>query len=130
VSTNAIMDTMGAKRRRRRRSWTDAEKEEIVAASLASGTSVSAVARHYDVNANQLFIWRRLHRAGSLVGTKSSRPALVPVKIVDDKVVGKIPTTSDLARIEIALPSGYRLWVDAPVDGETLRHVLDVLERR
>ena len=36
--------------RRRYRSWPDALKREIVAASWAPGASVSVVARHYDVN--------------------------------------------------------------------------------
>ena len=39
---------------RRRRSWPEAIKREIVAASLAPGASVSVVARQYDVNANQV----------------------------------------------------------------------------
>src|SRR5450759_3286650 len=48
--------------RRRNRSWPEALKREIVAASFAPGASVSVVARHYDVNANQVFSWRRLYR--------------------------------------------------------------------
>jgi transposase len=40
-------------------------KREIVAASLTPGSSVSLVARRYDVNANQVFAWRRRYRAGS-----------------------------------------------------------------
>ena len=35
--------------RRRHRSWPEALKREIVEASLASGSSVSVVARRYDV---------------------------------------------------------------------------------
>jgi len=45
--------------RRRHRSWPEAFKREIVAASLAPGASVSAVARKYDVNTNLVFTWRR-----------------------------------------------------------------------
>ena len=48
--------------RRRNRSWPDALKREIVAASFAPGSSVSMVARHYDVNTNQVFSWRKLYR--------------------------------------------------------------------
>ena len=43
---------------RRNRSWPEALKREIVVASYAPGSSVSPVARHYDVNANQVFGWR------------------------------------------------------------------------
>jgi len=40
--------------KRRHRSWPEALKREIVAAALLPGASVSAVARRYDVNANQV----------------------------------------------------------------------------
>jgi len=39
-------------------------KREIVAASLEPGSSVSLVARRYDVNANQVFAWRKRYRSG------------------------------------------------------------------
>ncbi len=42
--------------------WPEALKREIVAASFAPGSSVSVVARQYDVNANQVFGWRRRYR--------------------------------------------------------------------
>ena len=45
--------------RRRHRSWPDALKREIVAASLVPGASVSLVARQYDVNTNLVFTWRK-----------------------------------------------------------------------
>ena len=57
------MDTSGAKRRHKR--WPEALKREIVAATLVPGASVSVVARQYDVNANQVFSWRRRYREAS-----------------------------------------------------------------
>ena len=51
------MDTNG--RRRANKRWPEALKREIVAASLFAGASVSVVAWQYDVNANQVFGWRR-----------------------------------------------------------------------
>jgi transposase-like protein len=45
--------------RRRHRSWPEALKREIVAASLAPGASVSVIARRYDVNTNLVFTWRK-----------------------------------------------------------------------
>jgi transposase len=48
--------------RRRNRSWPEPLKREIVAASFAPGSSVSMVARQYDVNANQVFSWRKRYR--------------------------------------------------------------------
>ena len=58
MSTKPVMGTT-APGRRRNRSWPEALKREIVAASFAPGSSVSIVARQYDVNANQVFSWRK-----------------------------------------------------------------------
>ena len=44
---------------RRRRSWTGDEKRRIVEERLAAGASIAEVARRHDLNANQLFAWRR-----------------------------------------------------------------------
>jgi hypothetical protein len=53
------------KRRRRHRPWPEALKREIVAATLAPGSSVSVVPRRYDVNADQVFAWRRRYRGAA-----------------------------------------------------------------
>jgi transposase-like protein len=58
VSTKPVMGTT-ATGRPRNRSWPEALKREIVAASFSPGSSVSIVARQYDVNANQVFSWRK-----------------------------------------------------------------------
>ena len=58
MSTKSVMGTT-ATGRPRNRSWPEALKREIVAASFAPGSSVSIVARQYDVNANQVFNWRK-----------------------------------------------------------------------
>ena len=42
------------------------EWREIVEETLLPGISVSRVARRHDVNANQLFYWRKLYREGRL----------------------------------------------------------------
>ena len=47
---------------RRRRRWSEARKRRIVAESYQPGVSVSVVARRHDVNANQVFGWRRQYR--------------------------------------------------------------------
>ena len=48
--------------RRRRRRWSEAQKRQIVSESYEPGVSVSIIARRYNVNANQVFKWRRLYR--------------------------------------------------------------------
>jgi transposase len=52
-------DEDSAQLRRKRRSWTTDEKRRIVDESLGDGTSITEVARRHDLNANQLFTWRR-----------------------------------------------------------------------
>lgn len=119
------MDTNG-RGRRRNRSWPEALKREIVAASFEPGASASRVARRYDVNTNQLFSWRRLYRDG-LLG--SGGPALVPVTVATTPAAGGIASGAT-ETIEIEVPGGYRVRVGSGVDGKALRLVLDVLTRR
>jgi transposase-like protein len=81
VPTMSDVDTSGAKRRRNKR-WPEALKREIVAATYLPGSSVSVVARQYDVNANQVFRCRRLAgNSGAARPPSSSATGLVPVTI-------------------------------------------------
>jgi transposase len=45
--------------RRVRRSWSDTEKQRIVAEAFCAGASVADVARRHGVNANLIFNWRK-----------------------------------------------------------------------
>lgn len=125
---------MGTSERRRYKRWPEALKREIVAASFAPGASVSLVARQYDVNANQVFGWRRRYReviAPSL--STPSTPGLVPVTITpepedDGSAAPSAPAAAETIEIEV---SGiYRIRVGSEFDGAALRRVLDVLGRR
>ncbi len=128
VSTNTIMDTIDG--RRRRRTWTEEVKREIVAASFEPGASASVVAQRYDVNTNQLFLWRRLYRKGLLASTGTSEAALLPLTITGDPVAARGRAPAEIGRIEIELPNGCRIRVEPGIDGKALRRILDVLERR
>ncbi len=127
MSTTSLMGTNRAVGRRNR-SWPEALKREIVAASFAPGASVSVVARRYDVNANQLFSWRKRYRAGLLTPADKALAQMVPVVIADEDV-SAIAKSVD-GTIEIDLTGQYRVRVSDGFDGATLRRVLDVLERR
>lgn len=112
--------------RRRHRSWPEELKREIVAASREPGTSVSMVARRYDVNANQVFAWRKRYREE--VGAAAPLQ-LVPVTVTSDRAHEPAPvSTSEL--IEIELAGGCRVRVGNGVKASALRLVLDVLDRR
>jgi transposase len=71
--------------RRRNRSWPEARKREIVAASYAAGSSVSTVARHYDVNANQVFSWRKRYRDEPHAAASLSAPQMIPVMVTPEQ---------------------------------------------
>ena len=112
--------------RRRHRSWPEALKREIVAASLVPGASVSLVARQYDVNSNLVFTWRK--RLGA-TAPAALAPQMVPVVVVPDPPIAVVPSNAAEV-IEIELPRGYRVRVGSSVKGAALRLVLDALERR
>lgn len=109
---------------RRYRSWPEALKREIVAATYEAGASVSKVAQRYEVNANQVFAWRK--RLGP-VGVETCR--MVPVVVTPEASVTCLPV-DPAPVIEIDLAGGYRIRVGEGVQTATLRQVLDVLERR
>ncbi|MEQ1711376.1 MAG: transposase [Hyphomicrobium sp.] len=122
------VDTSGAKRRRNKR-WPEALKREIVAATSLPGSSVSVVARQYDVNANQVFRWRRLAEK-SEASSSSSPGGLVPVTITpesEDKTASAEPAHSDIIEIEVG--GDCRVRVGSSFDARALKRVLDVLSR-
>jgi transposase len=126
------MGTSGERRRNKR--WPEALKREIVAATLQPGASVSVVARQYDVNANQVFSWRRRYgESGKPPAPPSPPSGLVPVLIAPDpgNVVGATSTTPSTAEtIEIEVAGDCRVRVGASFDARALKRVLDVLRKR
>ena len=55
-------ELLGQERRHR---WSTDQKLAMVRESLESGQSVSVVARRNGINANQLFLWRKLYQDGA-----------------------------------------------------------------
>ena len=131
MSTKSVMGTTRtATGRRRNRSWPEALKREIVAASLVPGASVSVVARRYDVNANQVFSWRKRYRDVPSAAAVAAAPRLVPVTVTPEQDAAASQPASVAATIEIDLAGRYRVRIGSAVDAQALRRVLDVLERR
>ena len=125
---------------RRRRRWSEAQKRQIVAETHELGVSVPMVAQRYNLNANQVFRWRRLFReperaggAGRFVpvvveAAPSQEPDAATMSPPSESVVaGGQPATG---RMEIVLASDRRVIVDRTVDGAALARVIAVLERR
>ena len=118
VSTSALVDADEAGTRTARRRWPEALKRRIVGESLAPGSSVSVVARRYDVNANQLFKWRRQYEAAG----SGDRPAMVPVAIWPSGA-----SAGCVGTIEIDLASGVRVRISGAVEASVVRQVLEHL---
>jgi transposase len=129
VSTKPVMG-ITATGRRRNRAWPEALKREIVSASYATGASVSTVARHYDVNANQVFSWRKRYRDEPRAPAVRSAPQLIPMMVTAEQDAVVTQPSSATETIEIDLAGKYRVRVSSGVDAQALRRVLDVLERR
>jgi transposase len=123
VSTCGEVDTKQACSAGRRRQWPAALKRQIVEETFAPGASASVVARRYDVNANQLFRWRRDWRDG-LLGEGAAEPRLVPVAVAEES------SAPGGGVIEIELGPGARVRVIGAVDATALRQVLEVLRPR
>src|SRR3982074_2272603 len=104
--------------RLRNRSWPEALKREIVAASFAPGSSVSVVARQYDVNANQVFSWRKRYRDDPHPAADRPAPQLIPVMITaeQDAVAAQPPAVAE--QIEIDVTGKYRVRVGSGFDGQ------------
>jgi transposase len=102
----------------RRRRWSLAEKNRIVAESLTTDASVVEVARRHDIHPNLLHLWRRQARSGTVAPVRRPSDAqgnevqFAPVAIAaDERVFAPSP-----GMIEIEFASGTRLRITGPVD--------------
>jgi len=107
--------------------WSEALKRQIVAETLEPGSSVSIVARRHDVNANQLFKWRRElmpERPPAVVDSG----AMVPVEIASEPERRRPRRQVERAGfIEIEFGSGARVCIRGEVAPKTLRQVIELL---
>jgi transposase len=116
----------GAKRQHRSKQ----ERRAIVEETLKPGASVSRIARAYDINANQVFAWRKLYREGRLeipAGTK----ALVPVKIIETLERSRPPSQSKITRSGIIdIEVGHaRVRIEGAADPDCVRAAVEGLIR-
>jgi len=125
----------------RRRRWSVEQKREIAAESLEAGISPITVARRYGISSGLLYTWRRHLLEGSLGVPRQPQAkfARVEVMAVPADPAPALPPVAPAAAapsgpmngmIEIALPGGVSVRVDAQVDSGALRRVLAALTRR
>jgi transposase len=127
----------------RRRRWSVEQKREIATESLEPGISPITVARRYGISSGLLYTWRRHLLEGSL-GTafrpvaRFARVAVMSMPAQPAAATPSLPPPTPTrhsmnhpdGRIEIALPGGVIVRVDAHVDSGALGRVLAALARR
>ena len=124
MSLSNVVD--GVRARRKRRSWSVEEKRRIVDESLEDGASIAEVARRHDLNANQLFTWRRHFGFEPLDSDPNDLAPILPVMIVADTAASGHGRPGQM---EIVLTGGDRIIVWADVETAALARVLKAMAR-
>jgi transposase len=109
--TNGRVEVITSVQRRRR--WSAAEKEQLVAATLAPGASVSALAHAAGIHPSQLYGWRR-----QLCPRLNAAAAFTAVRIAAEPTsVASLPGPG---QIDIEFASGARMRITGALDPATL----------
>ena len=125
----------------RRRRWAPEQKREIVAESYGGELTPTEVARKHGISSGQLYTWRR-----EMLGLRSAVATRAVPRFAEVSVGGSAPpipsptsmpaaaaaqpASDPVGHMEIVLPGGIVIRVDAEVDGAALRRVLTALGRR
>ena len=122
--------------------WTAEQKRAIVAESLGSELTPTEVARKYAISSGLLYSWRQQVLGGQVSVVTGSAPSFARVEFgpalqapdgrepVSPTVPAPPPSSRPDGVIEVVLPSGVLVRVDAAVDVRALRRVLSALDDR
>jgi transposase len=137
----AEVDILGASDRRRIRSAQ--EKAALLAEIYAAGGKVRLVARRHGISESLLYNWRSARKAAAVAMGASPEIAFIPIGVVeataprgpallapaDLEPTPQPPSAGGKAgSIEIALPNGTRISVDACVNEKALSRVLRAMQ--
>jgi transposase len=127
----------------RRRRWSIEEKREIVSESLRPGVKPSEIIHRHGITSGQLYAWRQqlTRRVGGELPRPGDQaqpaPSFARVDVVCQPPLARpfvqvpLSTVSRMrGLIEIVLPGGTSVRVDAQVDDRALRCVLGALRER
>jgi transposase len=124
--TKAQVEVITSVQRRRR--WSRAEKERIVAAALEPGAVASEVARAAGIHASQLFRWRQ-----QLCERAQVPAAFNPVAIAAEPgtvaLSSPSPSPERAGTVEIEFATGGRMRITGPVDAATVSAVIKALAK-
>ena len=131
--------------RSERRRWSLEQKREIVAESLGPGLTPTEVARKYSISSGQLYTWRRelLSVQTSIITRATPRFAEVETERAPPQHAANQPAPTEAhppcsfaapprpdGLIELVMPNGVVVRMDAHVDSRALRRILGALEER
>ena len=120
--TKAQVEVITSVQRRRR--WSRAEKERIVAATMEPGAVASEVARAAGVHSSQLFRWRQQ------LCERAQIPAVFhPVAVPAEPEAGSSPSPERTGVIEIEFAGGGRMRISGPVDASTVSALMKALAK-
>ena len=114
----------------RRRRWSRAEKERIVAAALERGAVASEIARESGIHTSQLFRWRQqlCKRARAPAPVAFNPVAVAPVQ---EAVALALPSPSpeQAGTVEIEFATGGRMRITGSVDASTVSALIKALAK-
>jgi transposase len=105
----------------RRRRWSRAEKERIVAAAIEPGAVASEVARSAGIHTSQLFRWRQ-----ELCGPARDAAAFSAVAVMSGPGAAATPAPGT---IEIEFTTGTRMRISGSADPSTIRAMIAALAK-
>lgn len=123
----------------RRRVWTADEKAALLAEIDAAGGKVRLVARRHRISESVLYNWRAARKAAAVAMGAPETVEFIPVGLIEgsasDGPVMPVPPGPEPVQqppaamcrsgsIEIMLPNGARISVDASVNEKALSRVL------
>jgi transposase len=121
--TKAQVEVITSVQRRRR--WSRAEKEQIVAAAMEPGAVASEVARAAGIHASQLFRWRQ-----QLCQPEPTPPTFNAVAVVPESGPAALSGATDRAGvIEIEFAGGGRMRITGSVPAPTVTALMKALAK-
>ena len=124
---DTIIDSKKPAGTRKRRTYTEAQRLQILEEAARPGASVASVARRHGINDNVVFTWRK-QRHGS-------PPRMLPVTVTQDSAgknsqslaIHSIRQPSTGSCIEIRTASGHVVQIGAGADAQMVQIILATL---
>lgn len=120
------MDIILGKERKR---WSEGQKREIVAETLAPGETVTGVARRHGANPSMVFGWRKRMLEENRA-QRAPQPAFMPVMLAPPSPAPPLTNTaSEAPTIDVAFACGARLRVAGAADPALVAGIVKALTR-